>query len=87
MSILLKVKVEVRPRTQFEDGAEAVVVDLDCVVLLDDAPVIEVLVDFVLSNSVLDIVFFDLLAPVVVKVVNLTCNFSAIVEVKCLVHF
>jgi hypothetical protein len=40
LSILLEVEVEIWPRAQLKNGAEAIVIDLDRVELLDDSPVI-----------------------------------------------
>ena len=40
LSILLEVEVEIWPRAQLKNGAEAIVIDLDRVELLDDSPMI-----------------------------------------------
>ena len=87
MFCLLKVKVEVWARAEFEYGAEAVVVDLDSVVVLDDSSVAELFVDLVLSDSVPNVVLLDLFTPVVVKVMDLAGYLSTGVQVVSLVHF
>ena len=61
LSILLQVKVEVRARTKLQDCAEAVVINLDGVKLFDYSPVVQVLVDLVLSYCMLYVIVFDLL--------------------------
>ena len=61
LSILLQVKVEVRARTKFQNCAEAVVINLDSVKLFDYSPVVQVLVDLVLSYCMLYVIVFDLL--------------------------
>jgi hypothetical protein len=76
--LLLQVEVEIWPRTKLKDGAETVVVNLNGVKLLDHTSMVEVLVDLILSNSMLDVVVLDLLRPAVVEVMNLACHFTAV---------
>ena len=46
--VLLQIVVQVRATTQFKNRAEAVVIDLNCVVVLDHPSIIQLFVDFVL---------------------------------------
>ena len=85
--ILLEIVVEVGAAAQLQDRAEAIVVDLHRVVVLNHAPVIQLFVDLVLPQSVLDVVIFDLVCPTVVKVVDLAGNFATVLQIKRFVHF
>ena len=58
---------------------------LDCIVLLDDAAVVKVFVDFIFSDCMLDVVVFDLLRPTIVKVVDLAGNFPTMLKIEGLV--
>lgn len=84
--VLLQIEIKVRPSAQFKNRAEAIVVDLDGVVLLNHSSMVQVLVDFIFSDCMLDIVLLDLLAPAVVEVVDLAGNLSAVLQVKRLVN-
>lgn len=56
-------------------------IDFDSVVLLDDSAVIKILMNLVLPESMLDVAFFNLLSPAVVKVMNLAGDFTAVLQV------
>ena len=60
-------------------------VNLDRVVVLDHAPIVQLFVDLVLAERVLDVVIFDLVVPTVVKMVDFAGDFAAIFQVKRLV--
>lgn len=79
--VLLEVKVEVGSGAELEHRAKAIVVDLDSVELLDNPAVVQVFVDLVLSQCMLDVALLDLLAPAVVKVVDLAGDLAAALQV------
>lgn len=53
-------------------------VDFNGVIVLDDSSIIQLLMNFILSERVLDIVIFDLITPTVVKMMDFASNLSAI---------
>ena len=61
-------------------------IDLDSIVLFNDSPVVEVLMNLILTQGMLDVALLDLLAPAVIKVMNLACDFSAVLQVISLVY-
>jgi len=85
--VLFQIEIQIRPRTQLKYGAKAVVVNFHGVVLVDDPPVVQVFVYLILPDGVLDVIVLDLLGPAVVEVVDLAGNFSAGLQVVCLVDF
>ena len=87
LPILLEVEVQVWPRAQLKDRAEAVVVNFNRVKLADHTTMAQVFVDLVLTNRMLDVVVLDLLRPTVVEVVHLAGNFTTRLQVIRLVHF
>jgi hypothetical protein len=87
LSVLFQIEVKIWARAQLKNGTEAVVVYFNSVVLLDHSPVVEVLVNFIFSNCMFDIVILYLFAPTVIKVMDLACNFLTILEIKCLIYF
>ncbi len=62
-------------------------IDLYGVVLPDHSPVVEFFVNFVFPHCMLDVAFFNLVFPVVLEVMDLAGDFSAIFEVETLVDF
>ena len=60
-------------------------VDLYSVVVLNNAPVVQFLVDLVLAQRMLDVIVLDLITPTVIKMMNFASNFSAVLQVKGLV--
>jgi len=85
-AVHLHVVLEVRPRAEFEDSAEAVGVDFDGVEVADDAAMDEVLVDLVFSQGVLDVVCLHRFRPLVLEMVDFARHFSAVLQVERLVH-
>ena len=83
--MLFEVDVEVWPRTQLKNRAEAIVVYLYGVILFDNSPIGELFVDLVLSESMLDVAVFNRLAPRVIKMVYFACYLLADFEVEGLV--
>ena len=79
---LFQIVVEVGSTAELEDGTEAVVVDLNCVEVLDHSAVVKLLVDFILSQSMLDVVVFDLVVPAVIKMMDFACDFAAVLQVE-----
>ena len=53
--------------------------------MLHHPPMDELLVYLVFSQCVLDVIVLDLVAPAVIKVVNLASNLPELVEIKSLV--
>ncbi len=47
--ILFQIKIKVRTGAQLQDCAKAIVIDFDSIILFHYSPVIEVLVNFILS--------------------------------------
>ena len=78
MLCLLQIVIEVRSAAQFQNGAEAVMVDLYCVKMFDYSAIVQFFVDFILSQRMLDVVILNLVIPTIVKVVDLASNFSAV---------
>jgi hypothetical protein len=85
--VFLQVIVQVGPTAELEDCAETIVVDLHCVEVLHHPPVVQLFVDLILTQRVLNVVVFHLVAPAVVKVVDLASHFSVLFEVESLVDF
>ena len=85
--VFLQVVVEIRPTAQLENRTEAVVVDLHCVIVFNDAPMAQLLVDLILTQRMLYIVIFYLIAPAIIEVVDFTGDFTTVFEVKGLVDF
>lgn len=85
--IFLQVVVEIRPRTQLQDGAERVVVDLNSVKMLHHPAVVELLMDFVLPQRVLDVVVLHLVTPAIVEVMDLASHLLAQLNVESAVNF
>ena len=83
--VLLQVVVQVRPATELKYGAKTIMVDLYSVVVLNNAPVVQFLVDLVLAQRMLDVIVLDLITPTVIKMMNFASNFSAVLQVKGLV--
>jgi len=63
------------------------VVDLNSIVMFDNSSIVEFLVDFIFSQSMLDIVVLDLITPTVIEVVDFAGDLPAVLQVKSLVHF
>ena len=53
-------------------------IDLDSVVVLNNSSIVQFLMNLVLSERMLDIVIFNLIAPTVVKMMDFASNLSAI---------
>lgn len=85
--VLLEVVIQVGTRTQFQDGAETVMVDLDSIVVFHYASVGQLLVDFILTQRMLYVIVFDLITPGVVKMMDFAGHFNAVFKVKRLIHF
>ena len=62
-------------------------IDLDSIVMLHYASIVEFLVDLVLTKSMLNVVVLYLIGPTIVKVVNLACHFATVFQVKGFVDF
>ena len=61
-------------------------VNLHGIVVLDNASIVQFLVDLILSQSMFNIVILHLVTPTVVEVVDLAGDFAAIFQVKRLVN-
>lgn len=85
MLIFFEVVVKVRPTTQLQDCAEAIVIDFNGIKMLHYSPMVELLVDLVLSQRVLDVIILDLVAPAVIEVVNLAGHLPKLVQIECLI--
>ena len=62
-------------------------VDLNSIVVFDNSSIVEFLVDFIFSQSMLNIVVLDLITPTVIEVVDFAGDLPAVLQVKGLVHF
>ena len=62
-------------------------VDLNSIVVFDDSSIVKFLVDFIFSESVLNVVVLDLITPTVIKVMDFAGDLPAVLQVKGLVHF
>lgn len=62
-------------------------VNFDSIKLLDDPPMIQVLVNLIFTDRVFNVIVFDLLGPTIVKVVYFTSYLPTIFQVVCLVDF
>lgn len=62
-------------------------VDLYSIVVFDDSSIVKFLVDFIFSQSVLNVVVLDLITPTVIEVMDFAGNFPAVLQVKSLVNF
>ena len=83
--VFFQIVIEVWPTAKLQDCTEAVVVDLNSVVMLHDASIVQLFMDLVLSQSMLDVVIFDLVTPTVVEVVNFAGYLTAIFQIEGLV--
>ena len=83
---LFEIVVEVRPTAQLQNGAETIVVDLNCIKMLHHASVVQLLVDLVFPEGMLYVVIFHLVIPTVVEVVDLAGNLAAVLQIEGLVH-
>ena len=61
-------------------------VNLHGIVVLDNASIVQFLVDLILSQRMFNIVILHLVTPTVVEVVDLAGDFAAIFQVKRLVN-
>lgn len=61
-------------------------VDLNGVELPHDSPVIEILVDLVLSDRVFDVVALDFLSPTVVEMMYFDCNLFQSIQIIGFIH-
>jgi hypothetical protein len=86
-SVLFKIEVEIRATAALKHSAEAVMINFYCIKLLHYSSVPEFFVSVVLSNSMLNVIFFDLLTPVIIKVMYLASDFSTILNIKCFINF
>lgn len=84
--VLLQVEVEVRALAELQHSAEAVVVNLDRIVVAHNSPIVQVLMNLVLAQRMLYVTLLNLLAPLVVEVVNLAGYLTAVLQVIGLVY-
>ena len=61
-------------------------INLHGIVVLDNASIVQFLVDLILSQRMFNIVILHLVTPTVVEVVDLAGDFAAIFQVKRLVN-
>lgn len=61
-------------------------VDFNSIKLFDNASMVQVLVYFVFTDCVFNIIIFDLLWPAVVKVMNFASNLTTVFEIIGFVH-
>lgn len=79
--VLLQVEVEVRALAELQHSTEAVVVDLDRIVVAHNSPIVQVLMNLVLTQCMLNVTLLNLLAPLVVEVVDLAGYLTAVFQV------
>ena len=60
-------------------------INLNGVIVVDNAPIVELFVNLILAQRMLYVVILDLVTPTVVKLMNFTGNLAAIFKVKGLV--
>ena len=53
-------------------------VDFYCIEMFHYSAIVQLLVDFILSQGVFDVVVLDLVIPTVIKVMNFACDFTAV---------
>lgn len=53
-------------------------INLNSIILFNYSTMIQVFMNFIFSDSMLDIIIFYLLRPTVVKMVYFTCDFTAV---------
>ena len=80
--MLLQVEVKVVTVTVLEHGAEAVGVNLEHIVQVDNARVLQRLVDVVLPQRVLNVVRLFVVLPVLVELVDLAGNVLLVLEIE-----
>jgi len=85
--VLSEVIVKVRTTAKFQNCAEAVMVNLNCVILLYHSSIVEFFVYLIFSKSMFDVAIFDVILPLVIKVMHFTSNFSAVFQIKGLINF
>lgn len=85
MLILFQIIIEVRSTAQLQDGAKTIMINLNGVIVVDNAPIVELFVNLILAQRMLYVVILDLVTPTVVKLMNFTGNLAAIFKVKGLV--
>jgi len=83
--VLLEKEVQVIALAVLEHGAERVRVNLKHVKELDNARMVQRLMDIVLPQRVLDVVGLLLVLPVLVQLVHLTRHVALLLQIKGLV--
>ncbi len=84
--VLLEEEVEIVALAVLEHRAERVGVDFEHVEELDNARMVQGLVDVVLAQRMLYVVGLLLVLPVLVELVDLAGHVALLLDVKCLVH-
>merc|ERR1719431_1524084 len=84
--VLFQVKVKIVSITVLQNGAEAVGVYLEDVEQLDNASVLQCLVDVILPQSMLYVVCLFVVLPVLVELVNLAGHVPLLLHVEPLVY-
>ena len=86
MLIFFQVIVEVRSTAKLQYCTETIMIDLYGVIMFDNAPIVELFMYLIFSQSMLDIVILDLVTPAVIEMVYLACNFSAIFQIESFIN-
>lgn len=87
LAVASQVFSKIRSRTKFKNCTKAIIVDLNCVNLLYYSWVMQVFVDFCLSNGISHISHLLSFRPMIVKSVNFQGNLFACFKIKSPVDF
>lgn len=85
--VFFQVVVEVWSTTEFQDCAETVVVNFDCIEVFYNSAIVQLLVNLVFTKCMFNVVVLHLVTPTVIKVVDLASNFSKLFKVKSFIYF
>jgi len=86
LPVFFQIVVQIWATAKLKNGAEAVVINFHCIIVLHDASIVELLMDFIFPQRVLYVVVFDLVTPTVVKVVNFASDFPTILQIERLIN-
>jgi len=79
--------VQVWPRAKLKHCAERVVINFNCVKLLNHTTIVELFMNLIFPECMFNVRIFNIFTPIIIKMMDFTSYFPTVLEVKRFVHF